>query len=73
MQIIIEVIRENLSPSEVMAIRQAELAKGHLVNINRLHSELVEIEIIHPNRAIDVTPNYAERFIATQNSYKLCT
>lgn len=57
MQMITEVIRENLSPTEVLAIRQAELDKGHLVNVNRLHSQLVEIEIIHPNRVIDVTPN----------------
>lgn len=57
MQMMTEVIRENLSPTEVLAIRQAELAKGHLVNVNRLHSQLVEIEIIHPNRVIDVTPN----------------
>lgn len=67
MQIITEVIRENLSPSEVMALRQAELAKGHLVNVNRLHSQLVEIEIIHPNRAIDITPKphelYADTFL----------
>lgn len=57
MQMMTEVIRENLSPTEVLAIRQAELAKDHLVNVNRLHSQLVEIEIIHPNRVIDVTPN----------------
>ena len=56
MQQIIEIIRENLSPSQVLSIRQAELAKGHLVNIRRLHNELVEIEIIHPNRIIDITP-----------------
>ncbi|TXH67832.1 MAG: hypothetical protein E6Q83_16215 [Thiothrix sp.] len=67
MQIITEVIRENLSPSEVMALRQAELAKGHLVNVNRLHSQLVEIEIIHPNRTINITPKppelYADTFL----------
>ncbi|TXH75560.1 MAG: hypothetical protein E6Q85_04455 [Thiothrix sp.] len=57
-----EIIRENLSPSEVLAIRQAELAKGHLVNINRIHNQLVEIEIIRPNRVIDVTPS--ERYAA---------
>ena len=60
MQIITEIIRENLSPSEVMALRQAELAKGHLVNVNRLHSQLVEIEIIHQHRVIDVTPMHRE-------------
>ena len=68
MQSVTEIIRENLSPSEVMALRQAELAKGHLVNVNRLHSQLVEIEIIHQNRIIDVTPTqrgaYAETFLS---------
>lgn len=62
MPMMTEIIRENLSPSEVLAIRQAELAKGHLVNINRIHNQLVEIEIIHPNRVIDVTPR--ERYAA---------
>lgn len=65
MQLITEIIRENLSPSEVMAIRQAECAKGHLVNVNRLHSQLVEIEIIHPHRVIDVTPYRAEPYVET--------
>ncbi len=60
MKAMIEVIRENLSPAEVMAIREAERAKGHLVNINRLDAELVEIEIIHPNKVIDVTPSMCE-------------
>lgn len=68
MQVVTEIIRENLSPSEVMALRQTELAKGHLVNVNRLHSQLVEIEIIHQNRIIDVTPAqrvaYAETFLS---------
>ena len=52
----IETIRENLSPSEVLAIRQQERAAGRLVNVTRLHAQLVEIQIIHPSRTIDVTP-----------------
>lgn len=51
-----EVIRENLTPAEVMAIRQQERRAGRLVNVTRLHHQLVEIEIIHPNTVIDITP-----------------
>ncbi|WP_083900570.1 hypothetical protein [Thiolinea disciformis] len=57
MKPITEIIRENLTPTQVLAICQAERAKGRFVNVNRLHSQLVEIEIIHPNRVIDVTPS----------------
>lgn len=52
----IEIIRENLTTSEAMEIRRQERAAGRLVNVNRLHAQLVEITIIHPDRAIDVTP-----------------
>ena len=52
---IIETIREDLTPSQVLAIREKEQQRGRLVNINRIHSALVEIQIIHPD-AIDVTP-----------------
>jgi len=55
-----EVIRENLSPAEVLAIREAERARGRLVNVNRLDADLVEIEIIHPDTAIDVTPAFTD-------------
>lgn len=54
-RLVTEVIRENLTPTEVMAIRQQERRAGRLVNITRLHSGLVEIEIIHPNKIIDIT------------------
>jgi hypothetical protein len=50
------IIRENLNPSEVMAIRMQERKAGRLVNVTRLHDELVEIEIIHPDKIIDITP-----------------
>lgn len=52
----VEIIREDLSTAQVMAIRQEELAKGHNVSIRRIHSELVEIEITHNNQIIDITP-----------------
>ncbi|HHL18117.1 MAG TPA: hypothetical protein ENJ33_00115 [Thiothrix sp.] len=52
----VEIIREDLSATQVMAIRKEELAKGHNVNIRRIHSELVEIEITHNNNVIDITP-----------------
>ena len=52
----IEIIRERLSPAEVMAIRQQERRAGRLVNVTRLHSDLVQIEIIHPDTAINITP-----------------
>ena len=51
-----EIIRENLNPSEVMAIRMQERKAGRLVNVTRLHDQLVEIEIIHPDKVIDITP-----------------
>ena len=51
-----EIIRENLNPSEVMAIRMQERKAGRLVNVTRLHDKLVEIEIIHPDTIIDITP-----------------
>ncbi|TXH61194.1 MAG: hypothetical protein E6Q84_03350 [Thiothrix sp.] len=51
-----EVIRENLSPAQVLEIRKEAKREGATVNVNRIHSQLVEIEIIYPNRVIDVTP-----------------
>ena len=52
----IETIRENLTPAQVLAIRERPEQQGKLVNISRLHSRLVKIEIITPDRALDVTP-----------------
>ena len=52
----VEIIREDLSTEQVMAIRREELAKGHSVNIRRIHSTLVEIEITHNNNIVDITP-----------------
>ena len=43
---LIEIIRENLNPQQVMALRAEEKAKGNSVNIRRIHPALVEIEII---------------------------
>ena len=61
----IEVIRENLTPEQVLEIRKEANKAGCTVNINRLHTQLVEIQIIHPNKAIDVNPRLIHReFIA---------
>jgi hypothetical protein len=51
-----EVIRENLTPAQVLEIRKEAKKEGASVNVVRLHSQLVEIEIIYPSRVIDVTP-----------------
>ncbi|HPY41670.1 MAG TPA: hypothetical protein PLM98_14195 [Thiolinea sp.] len=65
MSVNIEIIRENLTPSQVLEIRKEANKAGCTVNINRLHTQLVEIQIIHPNKAIDVNPRLTQReFIA---------
>ena len=51
-----EVIRENLTPAQVLESRKEAKKEGASVNVVRLHSQLVEIEIIYPSRMIDVTP-----------------
>lgn len=56
MSLNIETIRENLTPVQVLEIRKEALRQGCIVNINRLHSQLVEIQIIHPNKLINVAP-----------------
>lgn len=52
----IEVIREKLTPDQVLKIREQAVSAGHRVNVTRMLSGLVEIEIIHTDRIIDVTP-----------------
>ena len=52
---LIEIIRENLNPQEVMTIRAEEKAKGNSVNIRRIHPALVEIQII-PFSIIEIRP-----------------
>ena len=54
----IEVIREKLTPQQVLDIRKEAKREGCKVNVTRLLSGLVEIEIIKPDRVIDVTPSY---------------
>ena len=54
----IEVIREHLSPAQVMEIRKEAKKEGCKVNITRLLSGLVEIETIQPNAVLDITPSY---------------
>ena len=51
-----EIIRENLTPAQVLEIRKEARREGAVVNVVRLHSQLVEIEITYPNNFIDVTP-----------------
>ena len=52
---LVEIIRENLNTRQVMQIRSEEKAKGNNVNIRRIHSALVEIEII-PSSIIEINP-----------------
>ncbi len=52
-----EILRENLTPDQVLAIRNQAISQGKRVNVMRLHSRLVQIEIITPDRAIEVTPH----------------
>lgn len=48
---ILETIRENLTPTQVLALKREENAKGHHVNINRIHAQLVEIVITEGSTA----------------------
>ncbi len=50
------IIRENLTTEQVLQLRSEEIKKGNQVNIRRIHSQLVEIEIILGVNIIDVTP-----------------
>ncbi|HPE59870.1 MAG TPA: hypothetical protein PLB10_05995 [Thiolinea sp.] len=54
----IETLRGNFTEAQALHIRQEERARGHHVNIRRLHSHLLEIEIIHAPelRVLDATP-----------------
>lgn len=53
----IEIIREHLTPTQVLEIRKEAKREGQKVNITRMMNGLVEIEIITPDRVINVTPN----------------
>ncbi len=50
------IIREDLTTEQVMQLRSEEIKKGNQVNIRRIHSRLVEIEIIPGAAIIDITP-----------------
>lgn len=52
-----EVIREHLTPNQVLQIRSEAKREGCKVNVMRTMSGMVEIEIIRPNPIIDITPN----------------
>lgn len=54
----IEVIREKLTPQQVLEIRKEAKREGCKVNVTRLLSGLVEIEIIQSDKVIDITPAY---------------
>jgi hypothetical protein len=54
----IEVIREHLTPTQVLEIRKEAKREGCKVNVTRLLSGLVEIEIIQRDKVIDITPSY---------------
>ena len=51
------IIRENLTTEQVMQLRREEINNGNQVNIRRIHSQLVEIEIIPGANIIDITPS----------------
>ena len=53
----VRIIRENLTTEQVMKLRSEEIKKGNQVNIRRIHSKLVEVEIIEGVGIIDVTPS----------------
>lgn len=52
---IIETLEDNFTPAQVLQIRKEEQQKGHRVNVQRLYSKRVRLEIIEPDRAIDIT------------------
>ena len=52
----IEIIREHLTPTQVLEIRREAKKEGAKVNVTRTMSGIVEIEIIHRERIIDITP-----------------
>lgn len=52
----IEIIREHLTPTQVLEIRKEAKREGCKVNVTRAMSGMVEIEIIRPSSIIDVTP-----------------
>ena len=55
----IEIIREHLTPTQVLQIRSEAKREGCKVNITRMMNGMVEIEIIRPTtRVIDVTPTF---------------
>lgn len=57
----IEIIREHLTPNQVLDIRKEAKREGCKVNVTRAMSGMVEIEIIKQSSVIDVTPR--QRFI----------
>ena len=57
----IETLRLNITDREALEIRREAIKNGCRVNINRACDNLIVIEIIHPDRVIDVTPRRLSR------------
>lgn len=53
----VEVIREHLSPTQVLAIRAEAKREGHKVSVTRLMNGLVEIEIKEYKEAASAEQN----------------
>lgn len=53
----IEVLRDHFTPNQVLDIRAEAKREGCKVNVMRTMSGMVEIEIIKPDKVIDITPN----------------
>ena len=52
----VETLRLNITDLEAVKLRREELERGAVkVNISRIHSQLIELEI-HHRAVIDVTP-----------------
>lgn len=52
----VETLRLNITDVEALKVRERELERGAAkVNISRIHSQLIELEI-HHRAVIDVTP-----------------
>jgi len=54
----VEIIREHLSPEQVLAIRAEAKREGKKVNVTRLLNGLVEIEIKEYKEASSTEPNH---------------
>ena len=51
----VEIISENLTPTQVLEIRLEAKREGCTVNVQRWSASLVEIRITRPDRVIDIS------------------